>query len=108
MNLKEYSDNFLVSPCGRLFSKKTNRELKCHDNGRGYLTYKTKTKDGTVRVRLHVAVAECFVENKYNKPLVNHKDGNKKNNHYTNLEWCTISENTKHAWDNKLIVRNKK
>ena len=37
-----------------------------------------------------------------NKTCINHKDGNKLNNDLNNLEWATISENTKHAYANKL------
>ena len=42
------------------------------------------------------------MENKYNKPEVNHKDGNKLNNNLYNLEWVTGSENMKHACANGL------
>jgi hypothetical protein len=51
---------------------------------------------------LHISVAQCFIRNPKNKPLVNHKDGNKKNPHGDNLEWATHSENSQHAWDNGL------
>ncbi|MBO5386630.1 MAG: HNH endonuclease [Lachnospiraceae bacterium] len=44
-------------------------------------------------------VALHFVDNPYNKPVPNHKDGDKLNDNYTNLEWSTISENTQHAFD---------
>jgi hypothetical protein len=58
------------------------------------------------RVRIHRMVALLFVHNpnssEYN--IVNHIDGNKQNNHYSNLEWTTVYENNKHAIKNNLLI----
>lgn len=55
--------------------------------------------DGSTRKAksVHRLVAIEFLENKLNKPQVNHIDGNKQNNILSNLEWSTRSENQRHS-----------
>ncbi len=61
--------------------------------------------DGERKVKsVHRLVAENFIVNTDSKPVVNHKDGNKTNNHVSNLEWMTRSENDIHAFKTGLRV----
>lgn len=62
-------------------------------NHKGYKTVCLNDKD---TLFVHRLVAMAFVKNEFNKPEVNHIDGNKLNNHYTNLEQCTTQENIEH------------
>ena len=61
---------------------------------------------------IHRLVALFFVDNPEDKKEINHIDGNKLNNHYTNLEWCTSSENNIHkmklngTWDEVRWLQN--
>jgi hypothetical protein len=61
--------------------------------------------DGTKKkMYIHRLVIDAFILNPENKPECNHKDGNKLNNHASNLEWCTTSENAIHAFKTGLCV----
>jgi HNH endonuclease len=64
----------------------------------GYWNVKYKNK----RYVVHRLIATSFISNPENKSDVNHKDGNKDNNHVDNLEWMTRTENLYHSLRNGL------
>jgi hypothetical protein len=92
-------ENYSISNFGRVKNTRTDIILKPYKNNFGYNTvnlYNTIIKKQKI-FSIHRLVALYFV--KGNKSLiVNHKDGNKLNNNYTNLEWVTYSENNSHAY----------
>lgn len=100
-----YNRAYEISNFGRIRSSKFGSiEQKSLRLLNGY--YGTTLHLGGVRttVKVHRMVAHAFIPNPENKPQVNHIDGNKLNNHVSNLEWCTAKENINHAIDTGLLL----
>lgn len=93
-----------VSNEGRVRSllRGTPRVLKTTMDAKGYHRIRVTIERDKKGFKLHREVAKAFIPNPYNKPQVNHKDGNKNNNSVSNLEWVTNKENTHHAIKNGL------
>ena len=102
---KDYSDFYEISNTGKIRNSKTKREVKLQISPTGYLVYcgSIGGKGKNKFFKIHKALMESFlIENPENKLQINHKDGNKLNNSFENLEWCTNQENCKHAWETGL------
>ena len=69
----------------------------------GWYPYLSLCKNGIYKnYSIHRLLAEVFIPNPNNYPVINHIDGNKQNNSLDNLEWCTYSHNNKEACRLKL------
>lgn len=89
-------EDYMVSNTGKL--KRKERILK-PDYNKGYFRYTLCKNNQTKRFLAHRLIAICFIQNPNDKGFVNHIDGDKLNNHVTNLEWCTSSENEIHSYN---------
>lgn len=98
-------DNYMIDENGNVFNKTTNKYLKGSIGENGYKYYRLSQNNHKKMYYAHRLVAEHFLNNPNNFPVVNHIDGNKLNNNINNLEWVTYSENTKHWKDNSNVIR---
>jgi hypothetical protein len=107
---KDLGDYYLVSNTGEIKGVKTGKIRKKNINHEGYyfVCVSLGSRDIKPCIKVHRAVAETFLENMENLPDINHKDGNKLNNHINNLEFCTHQYNILHAYKNELIKENGK
>lgn len=81
---------------------KRGKEMTSWDNGRGYQILGIMVDGKRKMIAVHRLVALGFVPNPEDLPEVNHKDGDKTNNHFSNLEWCSRGANIQHAFENDL------
>lgn len=93
-------NGYEISSAGNVRNKYTGNTLKPMLNNKGY----ARVKLGGRYYLIHRLVAQAFIPNNQSKPQVNHKDGDKLNNHVKNLEWVTDQENREHALINGLVA----
>lgn len=104
-------NRYFISENGKVYDFLREKFLKpfLHHTGYYYISltldpkYVAKGKKSSTTVQIHRLVAWQFVDNPNNNPVVDHLDGDKFNNHYTNLEWVTIAENVRRASNNNLL-----
>lgn len=103
--------NYKVSNLGSVKSlnyrnKRIEKKLAKRKNQDGYIMAMLRHNGVSKNKRVHRLVAEAFIPNHNNKPYINHINGVKSGNRIENLEWCTSSENNKHAFINGLNYIN--
>jgi hypothetical protein len=100
-DIEGYEGLYQVSNLGRVNNVVRNKikTLSLHTKT-GYF-FVHLYKDNTEKNKsVHRLVAETFISNNDKKLCVNHKNSNRLDNTVQNLEYCTHSENTQHAYDN--------
>ena len=117
---KKFNTSYEVSHDGEVRS--VDRIIHRSDTGtpvlyKGVLQAQSTHRCGYKRVRIsldnkrqthyvHRLVAEAFIKNPDKLPQVNHKDGDKTNNHFENLEWCDNGYNQRHAIEMGLKIHH--
>jgi len=115
--VKGYEGLYEVSNYGRIKSCKRivphgrhgtfelkEKYLKIQKEKAGYVTCALCINGKAKRFKIHRLIALSFIPNPTNKADINHKNGIKTDNRIENLEWCTSSENQRHALNNGLKI----
>ena len=94
-----YDGRYQISSWGRVYNAEKKVFLKPSVHNKGSLRVDLYRDGKRKHHKVHRLVAEAFIPNTDNKPQVMHKDGNKQNNSFTNLEWVTNDENAAHSYE---------
>lgn len=104
-DIEGYEGLYQISNYGRIRSLKfknnvceKNRTIVMKQNLRnGYFVINLRKNTKRKSFQVHRLVAQAFIKNPFNYPVVNHIDYNPQNNNAENLEWCTQKQNVRHS-----------
>lgn len=99
---------YQITEDGMVWSNIYNKYLSYKIDKDGYHDLLLVCEDGKRRhFRVHRLVAMMYLDNPENLPVVMHLDNNKSNNHFSNLKWGTVQENTQQAYDDGCCSCNR-
>ena len=93
-DIEGYEGLYKISNYGEVWSERKQGLLKKGKCATGYYSVSLYKNKKQKQYTIHRLVAINFIKNPFEKPCINHIDENKKNNHYSNLEWVTHKENS--------------
>lgn len=101
--IARYEQRYLIGSDGTVMNLANNTPLTPIQHNNGYYVVGLADGKGSNKIiSIHRLVALHYIPNPYEHPQVNHKDGNKANNHMDNLEWCDAKFNNNHALETGL------
>lgn len=96
-DIEGYEGFYQISNYGRVFSCLSGRIRKTSINNKGYEVVHLYKNAADKSFTIHFLVAKAFVPNTFLYKEINHKDENKTNNYYENLEWCSRKYNQEYS-----------
>lgn len=98
--IPEFEGLYSINEYGVIYSHYRNKLMSPVEDSDGYLIVCLHKNKKQMNRKIHRLVASTFIEQ--SNKQINHKDGNKKNNFYKNLEYCNHTDNQRHAWKTGL------
>ena len=92
-DIKNFEGKYAITEDGQVYNYRLKRFMKLETCANGYQRIELSNNGKAERFFVHRLVAEAYLDNPNNYPIVNHKDYNPANNCVDNLEWCSYSYN---------------